>query len=310
VVKKQAMRISRKLFLICAALVAISAYYTISFAHIFFAEYSQYHPPRERINWPAGQLGSRLRDISIEIGDGTRVAGWSIPSHNGAMVIFIHGSPANRKQLLPIAAGLSEHGYGALLLDMPGHGESGGRADWGISSRIAVERAIDLVLKDDGVSHIAIFGYSMGSCIAVQVAAHDRRVNALILVSAFSSLADLSNSPVPFLNQFDLFAERMVGVDVDSMRTLDVLKTSMPRPVLIVSGTADTLIPVSMPKALFQAAHGPKELWLVEGANHGNVRETANSAFFDARVSIFLNKALFDSNVDYPRTSPGHDLLK
>lgn len=292
------MRVSRKLFLFCTISIAILGYYVISLARIFFAEYSQYHPSRKQIDRPTGKLGSRLRDIAIEIDDGTRVAGWSLPSNNGAVIIFIHGSPGNRKELLPIAMGLSEHGYGALLLDMPGHGESGGRADWGITSQIAVERAIDLALKDDGVSHIAIFGYSMGSCIAVQVAAHDRRVDALILVSAFSSLADLSNSPVPFLNEFDLLAERMVGVDVGAMRTLDVLKASAPRPVFVISGTADTLIPVSMPKALFQAAHEPKELWLVEGANHGNVRDTASSAVFDARVSMFLNKALFGSNVD------------
>ena len=53
-------------------------------------------------------------------------------SNNGAIIIFLHGSPGNRNQLLPVAMALNEHGYGVLLVDMPGHGESGGRADWGI----------------------------------------------------------------------------------------------------------------------------------------------------------------------------------
>jgi uncharacterized protein len=306
------MRISRPLFLICTVSIAILGYYAISFTRIFLAEYSQYHPPREQIDRPAGKFGSRLHDIAIEIGDGTRLAGWSLPSNNGAVVIFIHGSPGNRKSLLPIAMGLNEHGYGALLLDMPGHGESGGRADWGISTQNAVEKAIDLALKGGGVSHIAIFGYSMGSCIAVQVAARERRVDALILVSAFSNLADLSNSRVPFFNEFDLLAERMVGVDVGAMRTLDLLKAAAPRPVFIISGTADDLIPVSMPQALFSAAHDPKELWLVNGANHGNVRDTAGSAIFDERVSNFLNEALFVSSVDVApqQLDPRYELLK
>jgi uncharacterized protein len=243
-----------------------------------------------------------LHDIAIEIGDATRAAGWSLPSSNSALIIFVHGSPSNRKELLPVAMALNEHGYGALLLDMPGHGESGGRADWGVSSQIAVERAIDLALKDESIRHIAIFGFSMGTSIAVQVAARDRRVNALILLAAYTSLDDALRkefqSRVPFLNEFGVLATRVAGVDVSAMRTLDLLKTSAPCPIFIIAGTSDASIPYSMSRALFQAAHEPKELWLVEGANHGNVRDTAGPVIFDERVSIFLDKALLGSDVD------------
>jgi uncharacterized protein len=82
------------------------------------------------------------------------------------------------------------------------------------------------------------------------------------------------------------------------MRTLDLLKTSAPRPVLIIAGTSDASIPSSMSRALFHAAHEPKELWLVEGANHGNVRDTVGPVIFDERVSIFLDKALLGSDVN------------
>jgi pimeloyl-ACP methyl ester carboxylesterase len=225
-----------------------------------------------------------------------------LPSNNGAVIVFIHGSAGNRSELLPIAMGLNERGYGALLLDMPGHGESGGRADWGISSRIAVERTIDLALKDNAVRHTAIFGYSAGSCIAVQVAARERRVNALIFLCAFTNLADQIryqfHSRVPFLHAFSLLATRLAGVHVGAMRTLDLLRASASRPVFIIAGSADGLIPVSMPLALSQAACEPNELWLVEGADHGNVRDTAGPANFDERLSMFLNKALFGGDVD------------
>jgi len=197
---------------------------------------------------------------------------------------------------------LNDHGYGAILLDMPGHGESGGRADWGVSSQIAAERAIDLALHDDAVRHIAIFGYSMGSCIAVQVAVRERRVNALVLLGAFTNLGDQIryqfHARVPLLGEFSLLAARVIGVQVSAMRTLDLLKASASRPVLIIAGTADSLIPVSMPLALFQVAHEPKELWLVQRANHTNVRDTAGPAIFDERVSMFLDKALFGSDAD------------
>jgi len=290
-------------FLICAVTIVALGYYTIRAARVFFLEYGDFYPPREQIDRPAGEFGARLHDIAIETGDGTRVAGWSLPSNNGVVIIFLHGSPGNRKQLLPTAMALNEHGYGALLLDMPGHGESTGRADWGTSSRLAVERAIDLALKGAGVRHVAIFGYSMGSCTAVQVAARDLRVKALVLLGAFANFADVLRdefqSRVPFLNEFGVLGARMAGVAVSDMRTLDTLSATASRPVFIIAGTADG--PVSMPGALFQAAHEPKELWLVDGANHGNVRDTAGSVIFDERVRIFLDKALFGSDVDLAR---------
>jgi fermentation-respiration switch protein FrsA (DUF1100 family) len=81
------------------------------------------------------------------------------------------------------------------------------------------------------------------------------------------------------------------------MRTIDTLG-AIARPVLIIGGTADTSIPASMPRALFQAAHEPKELWLVDGADHGFERATAGPDIFDERVRIFLDKALLGKDAD------------
>jgi pimeloyl-ACP methyl ester carboxylesterase len=296
------MRMSRILFLIVVVSIAIFGYYTIRVTSLFFLQYSKFHPPHEQIHRTEGKFDSRLHDIAIDVGDGTHVAGWSLPSNNGATIIFVHGVTANRNQLLPIAAVLNEHGYGALLLDMPGHGESGGRADWGISSQRAVERAIDLALKEDGVRHIGLFAFSMGACIAAQVAAQNDRVNALVLLAAYTNLADELRynfrSRIPFFGDLSVLATRMAGVDVSNMQTLDILRGSTSPPVFIVSGTVDRSIPVSMPRTLFQAAHEPKELWLVDGADHGDERDTAGHAIFDERVRIFLDKALFGRNVD------------
>ena len=124
----------------------------------------------------------------------------------------------------------------------------------------------------------------------------------LIFLCAFTKLADQIryqfHSRVPFLHALSLLATRLAGVHVGAMRTLDLLRTSASRPVFTIAGSADGLIPVSMPLALSQAACEPNELWLVEGADHGNVRDTAGPANFDERLSMFLNKALFGGDVD------------
>ena len=62
---------------------------------------------------------------------------------NGRLIILVHGTGADRSQLLPEARMLARHGFGVLSLDWPGHGESGGTIQWDEPERKALTRAID-----------------------------------------------------------------------------------------------------------------------------------------------------------------------
>ena len=55
------------------------------------------------------------------------LAGWYAPSRNGAAVVLLHGAGSTRSNVLDEAVVLAEHGYGVLMLDARGHGESAGR---------------------------------------------------------------------------------------------------------------------------------------------------------------------------------------
>ena len=281
--------------------VVVLAIFAIGFCvqravRIFYAEYHAFFPARQTLSRPLDGVGPQLQNITFDTESGVRIAGWLLPSHNGAVVVYLHGSPGDRSGFLPLVNALDRHGYGAILIDMPGHGESGGRADWSVSSQQAAQGAIALALQQPGTRHVALFGYSIGSYIAAQVAAQDKRVDALILLAAFTNLADQIRyefrSRIPLINQFSVIAARTAGVPVREMRTLDALNASSPRPILFIAGTEDWGIPVSMPQALFAAAHGPKELWLIEGADHVNTRDIAGPAIFDERVRTFLDNAL------------------
>lgn len=265
-------------------------------ARIFHDEYIDFSPARQTQSRPLDGSGPQLQNIAFDTESGVHIAGWLLPSHNGVMVVYLHGSPGDRSGFLPLVSTLGRHGYGAILIDMPGHGESGGRADWGVSSQQAAQGAITLALKQPDIAHVALFGYSMGSCIAAQVAARDRRIDALVLLAAFTNLADQIRyefrSHIPLINEFAVIAARIAGVPVDHMRTLDALKASSPRPIFFIAGTKDDEIPVFMPYTLYAAANGPKELWLIEGADHLDTRGIAGPAIFDDRVRAFLDNAL------------------
>jgi pimeloyl-ACP methyl ester carboxylesterase len=266
-------------------------------ATAFRAQYRDFYPARGTVGVPSGAIGRELRAVSFELDDGTRIAGWALPPRNGTVILFIHGSPGDRSGLLSLAETLHRSGYGALLLDMPGHGESGGEANWGPGTRLAVQRGIGLALQQPSARQVAIFGYSMGSCIAALVAAQDQRVGALVLLAPYTALADQLRYQyrrrLPFVGEFAVLAARMAGVPVDEMRTVDALRAAPARPLLIIAGDRDNAIPVAMPRELFAAARGPKTLWIVQGAGHLDAREVAGPAAFDERVRAFLDQAFF-----------------
>ena len=265
---------------------------------VFRNQYRDFSPPPASLPVPSRLSQSGMLPVVFNLNDGATIAGWSLPSHNGAVVIFVHGSPGDRSGFLPVAESLHRAGYGALLLDMPGHGESGGEANWGAQTRLAVERSVDAALQEPAARHVALFGYSMGSFIAAHVAAKDARVGALILLAPFTELAGQLRyqyrSRVPLVSEFAVLAARAAGVPVDKMRTIDALRASPARPLLIIAGNRDSAVHYSMPQKLYEVALEPKRLWIVEGAGHGDIRQTAQPAEFDERVRVFLDQALVE----------------
>ncbi|MDB4975835.1 MAG: hypothetical protein JWN48_4176 [Myxococcaceae bacterium] len=237
-----------------------------------------------------------LVELSLATPDGTRVAGWLLPSRNGAAVIYVHGSPADRRDLLPEARALERFGYGALLLDVPGHGESGGQATWGQSARDAVRAAVD-ELSRQGVRAIGAHGFSMGTSVVASVAAHDPRVRAVVLAGVFTNIRDQLR--VEFghwgpLSQWPaLWGAASAGLAMDELvPTRDVAAIS-PRPLLLISGQNDRVVPTAMSRLVLAAARAPKEMLVVPGAGHGGYASAAGSLYFD-KLRSFFDRALLD----------------
>lgn len=95
-------------------------------------------------------------------------------------VVFIHGAANDHSVWTLKARYFAHHGFNALAVDLPGHGKSFGHA------RDTVAQYADWIvnLLDNGaIPHAAITGHSMGSLIALNLAArHPTRVRELVLI--------------------------------------------------------------------------------------------------------------------------------
>src|SRR5947209_19579580 len=111
--------------MIWAVAATVVLYAAVEMARAAHVEWRDFHPRRSAMVRPEG-APAELSEVAFESSDGSALRGWWLPSRNGAAVVFVHGSSADRRGLYPQALFLHQHGFGALLFDMPGHGESAG----------------------------------------------------------------------------------------------------------------------------------------------------------------------------------------
>jgi cephalosporin-C deacetylase-like acetyl esterase len=127
------------------------------------------HPGRTQpVCTPADRGVVRWEDVRFSSADNLQLAGWFIPPDprgDGATLIFLHGLGGNRGEFLDEAAMLTEHGYGALLLDMRNHGQSQGTVTTlGYAEVEDVRGAVAYLLARPEVNpqRIGLVGSSMG----------------------------------------------------------------------------------------------------------------------------------------------------
>jgi len=245
----------------------------------------------------ARAAAAATRVVTWQLADGSRQRAFYLPPRNGAVIVYAHGAPGAAAGLLPEALAMAGHGFGALLLDLPGYGESEGRRDWGPSFQVALRRAVDFVVMQPGVDRRRIggFGYSMGGHAIARAAAEDRRIAALVLLATPTSLleayqAKYRSRRLPGLMYFAVAADWASGVPVSRIDTRAALRVLDARPVLVISGVADNAVPGPMALELSLTAN-KGQLWIVDGIGHVGFAEQIGQPYFE-RMARFWDTVL------------------
>jgi pimeloyl-ACP methyl ester carboxylesterase len=140
------------------------------------------------------------------------LAGWWVPSRNGAAVIALAGSGSTKDDVLTHAGLLIEHGYGVLLYDARGHGSSEGRSmEYGWNTAPDVSTAVDFVLAQSSVTRgVSVLGLSMGGETAITAAAADPRIRSVIAEGVtdrtFADGQALGVDPIALATSWETFA--------------------------------------------------------------------------------------------------------
>jgi len=230
------------------------------------------------------QFGVRREVFDVRAPDGVVLRGWKVRASrpNGAWVLLFHGVADNRMGVLEHALFLLNVGYGVTLMDARAHGESEGPiAPYGWLERNDARVILDALAASEHPAHLFALGESMGAGIALQSAAIDPRIEAVVAEASFASLREASYDYAglqryPWLGK-TLFAPGAWvmlarGQSLAGFPAADVSPehavAARGFPVFLICDTADTALPCRHSEKIYSAASGPKSLWVVPNAFH------------------------------------------
>jgi uncharacterized protein len=249
------MQLILKLSLGLAALYAV-----VALSAFLFQRRLTYFPDPERTA-PASFNLPRVEERIIETPDGERLVSWFAPASPGRpTILYFHGNAGNLANRSERVRKFLARGWGVLFMSYRGYSGSSGSP----SERANVadaKRAYEL-LRREGVApeDIIVYGESLGSGIAVQVAA-DKEVAGLVLDAPYTSIVDVAAESYPYLPVRPFIFDRY-----ETMRFLPRVTA----PLLVMHGEEDRVIPVAMGKAVYAAANAPKEIVTFPHAGHSD----------------------------------------
>lgn len=269
-----------------------------------FAVFGSYAVRPERIT--ARSFGPSEQRLSLTASDGIRIAGTYLPaaSADAPGVLLLHGVRSSRNQFVSQAQWLNAQGYAVLAIDFRGHGESQQVArSFGLFEARDARAAFDWLKRKQGGAPVAVIGTSLGGAAALLGERGPVPADALVLVAVYPTIryairnriAAFTASRVgelgePFLSYQSYVRMGRWPEDISPIRAIP----SFLAPVLIVGGGNDVYTPVSETRALFEAANGPKQLWLVENATHAEMGQDTQR--FRDRLKDFLRSATTGDN--------------
>ena len=199
----------------------------------------------------------------------------------------LHGLPGSPNQVGGVATRLAEAGFAVLTFDFRGFRSSDGYFSLAgeiDDSLVAISHLIESELTID--SWVGLIGASYGGAIAVCTAAQDSRVSAVCLRAPVYDTLWFAKTPMimPMVKYLqDEAPDQMHGIndpdivqralrsmveDAKRFNPMNLISDIAPRPILIVHGSEDKGIDLPGVKKLYERAREPKDLIVVDGANH------------------------------------------
>ncbi|MBV1701336.1 MAG: alpha/beta hydrolase [Hyphomicrobiales bacterium] len=235
------------------------ALYVAALGYLYTQQQKLEYHPKANLDEPASVGLVDVQRINIDTRDDQHLVAWyKKPQPLHPTILYFHGNTGNLADLKSRIGLLTDRGDGLLAVDYRGFGASSGaptEAGLILDGEAAYEA---LLAREIGLKHIVIYGHSLGSGVAVAVAAR-HRVAALVLEAPFTSAADVAQAqywefPVRTLMRDQFHSDQRIG--------------AVQSPILILHDVGDPTVPYRFGQKLFELAPEPKTFLKVPVTSH------------------------------------------
>jgi dipeptidyl aminopeptidase/acylaminoacyl peptidase len=216
--------------------------------------------------------------------DGYRLLGTLFLARNDnpkPTVVILHGIPGIEKNY-DLAINLRSNGWNSLIFHY--RGCWGSEGNYTLKTIPAdVTKAIDFLCSGElpqvDPTRLYLIGHSLGGWAAIRVAAHDPRIKGVITIAVIADPGEFPFTEEDAALKFSPWLTGLPPVDFVSkwqelaQETLPLQEVSLlsPRPLMILHGLLDELVPVTQSEKLFENAGEPRRLICQDEANHSFV---------------------------------------
>ena len=253
--------------------------------------------------WP-DQYKLPFENVYFKTEDGVQIKGWVIPNPSSdKTIILMHGWGMNRGDVFKNTYFLHDLGYNLMYFDFRALGESGGTvSSIGYLEVKDLQAAIQF-LKDTrpfACEKIGLYGLSMGGMVAICEAAQNPEIKCVVAEASYYSFRRVVSrwawvhNKVPYFPLMPIvlhYMRRNLAANPERYSPKYNIPKIAPRPVFIIHGRYDNLVPAAQAKMLFKCAGEPKEIWLVPGAKHNKCAEVGGYEY-KQRLADFYKKYL------------------
>jgi fermentation-respiration switch protein FrsA (DUF1100 family) len=233
---------------------------------LFFGQSKQVYFPGRTVHATPEDAGLSFESLRLKTPDGETLAGWFIPGPTnvpaaGYTVLVCHGNAGDIGDRVYLARLLHDMGFGSLMFDYRGYGQSSGRpteeGTYADASRVWEHLTVERKIAPD---RIVLYGHSLGGVVAIHLAQSVRPAPRLLVAeSVFSSAPDMAARIYPWLPGRALCRFRYNAAE---------LIHNVECPVILAHSPDDEVIPYDLGRRVFDAAKGPKRFFQLTGGHN------------------------------------------
>ena len=209
--------------------------------------------------------------------DGTRLHGWFLPAagerrQSAPTILHAHGNAGNIESHIYFTEYLPASGFNLFIFDYRGYGQSEGSPRKRQALIEDTEAALDAILARNDVdrTRIGLYGQSLGGSIGLCVMAKRPEIRCAVIESAFTSWRDIAATVLGG----GAISQTLASLMIDDTCRADDAIASIQRPILLLHGTSDSIIPVSHSRRLKEAGGEATSLFELPGGDHNSLRDS------------------------------------